>query len=97
MMEQELTIEEIKLAGFNQFSPSEKEIELIKQKNKLLPQTERICYKCGHKACPHCLDWCDSVLHTKTEQGNWLGITLEEVKEEDYSPFPCCEQSCSYV
>jgi hypothetical protein len=82
----------------NQFNPTPEQIDKIKETNKSLHDFERICYKCGHKACPSCLDWCDVVMTDITTQGNWDELDVEDVDENGHvAPgHACCDMSCSY-
>jgi len=83
----------------NQFNPTPEEVEKIKEANKLLPEHERTCYKCGHKPCPYCGDWCDYMMSDITWQGNWEELDEEDVNENGkvYPPHACCQMSCSYL
>ena len=84
--------------NLNQFNPGPEEVEKIKKANKLLPQNERICYKCGHKVCSHCGNWCDVMLSNTNTQGNWKGLEKDDVEKDGnvFPPHPCCEGKCSY-
>lgn len=81
---------------YNQFNPTKEEIEAIKLKNKTLPETERICYKCGHEYS--IAGWCDWMLHNVNMRGNWEGVDLDDVNEngEVYAPHVCCDGECTY-
>lgn len=83
----------------NQFSPTPSEVEEIKLRNKTLPVSERVCYKCGHQVCPHCGTWCDSMLSDITWPGNWDGLEKDEIDQNGkvYPPFACCDGECSYL
>ncbi len=65
----------------NQFNPTPSEVEAIKLRNKSLPRSERVCYKCGHQTCQYCLTWCDSMLSDITWPGNWDGLEEDEIDE----------------
>ena len=43
----------------------------------------KLCIKCGHPPCPHCLTWCDEVLEVVDEDG-----------ERDVEL--CCDGECEY-
>lgn len=83
----------------NQFSPTPQEVQQIKQANKLLPVLERTCYKCGHKPCPSCGDWCDNMLSDLTISGNWDGLDEDDVHNDGTisPPHACCDMTCSYL
>jgi hypothetical protein len=51
-----------------------------------------ICKKCGHPICPHCGDWCDTILYSKNDKGNHCEA---EEEEEDY-PILCCGGTCEF-
>jgi len=50
----------------------------------------KICKRCGHKACPYCLDWCDIILYSKNDAG-----FHSDLNDDDY-PYPCCDGQCIY-
>lgn len=83
----------------NQFSPTLNEVEEIKAKNALLPQLERTCYKCGHKPCESCYNWCDYFMSDITWQGNWEDLDESDVDENGKvsPPHCCCDGECSYL
>ena len=83
---------------FNQFSPSEEEVKKIIEQNKTLSKLERTCYKCGHKPCPCCGDWCDNLLRHPDQGGNWTDVfDHDEPFEDDEFPVTCCDMNCSYL
>jgi hypothetical protein len=60
----------------------------------------KVCIKCHHQVCPHCGDWCDTMLYKKTDQGNHceqtgLTIIIGDDFEDDY-PVACCNGICTY-
>lgn len=82
----------------NHFSPTPDEVDRIKAENKLLPQLEKTCYKCGHKPCEYCDDWCDYIMYDITWSGNWEGLDQENIDENGqvWPPHVCCDMYCSY-
>lgn len=80
------------------FNPGPTEIDEIKRKNKLLPQLEKTCYKCGHKPCPYCYDWCDYLMSDITWSGNWEDLDQDDIDEHGKvsPPHVCCDGQCSY-
>lgn len=82
----------------NQFNPTEQEIQEIIERNKTLPQLEKTCYKCGHKPCRLCGDWCDNMLYNIKTQGNWKNYDKDDVNDNGNvsPPYPCCDMECSY-
>lgn len=52
-----------------------------------------ICKKCYHEICPHCGDWCDTMLYSKDDIGNHCDVDDED-DEDDY-PTMCCGGSCT--
>jgi len=83
----------------NQFNLTAEQVKKIKEANKLLPELERTCYKCGHKPCPDCNDWCDYMMSDIKCLGNWEDLDKEDVNEigKVYPPHACCQMSCSYL
>lgn len=84
----------------NQFSPSAEQVEAIKGNNLLSAPLERLCWKCGHKPCSSCGDWCDFMMSDITWSGNWSEFD-EEFDEVDangkiWPPIACCEMRCTY-
>lgn len=49
-----------------------------------------ICTECFHEICPHCGDWCDTILYSKDDKGNHC-----DVKDENDYPHPCCSGTCT--
>lgn len=73
------------------------------------PET-RICLDCGHKACPHCRDWCDVLANNEDEIkeygvndiGDKHNVTVftedGKTKDGEKEKFPvlCCGGGCRY-
>lgn len=81
----------------NQFTVTEQEKADIIEKNKQLPIDKRICWKCGHQACPYCLTWCDVLLYSPNDMGNHEAVEpYDDDDPEDCYPDACCAGECSY-
>lgn len=83
----------------NQFNPDYNQIAEIKYNNLFLPEGEQVCWKCGHKACSSCKDWCDCMLSDVSWRGNWDELEIEDVDENGkvWPPHACCNMKCSYL
>jgi hypothetical protein len=52
----------------------------LKDGSEVIVPNTPVCRRCKHEVCPHCLNWCDTLLPP------------EETGERD----ACCDGSCSF-